>query len=204
MFTLKTTLQKLCLLLLLCTAAFALAADGNKQYGGQLIQIAELSKADIDEDGAVTWQSDSIPTNAYKNPYKIVFTITGTANADGEASVRFDPWWIIETVKPGQETMFVHDGAEITVGVPETLKQDASAGETIRFVAESGIVSFQSAETVMVNAALDNVTNFTITKIEASAWADSSDGDAWWKMLLQAPMLLMAVVMIGLIWWWKQ
>lgn len=204
----KSTSLKCCLLLLqlvllYATAAFAVAAD-DKPHGGQLIQIKELGKEDVNEDGAIAWKSDSIATDAYKNPYKVVFTITGTAKADGEASVRFDPWWIIEKVKPGQETILIHDGAEVTAGNPKTLKQNASAGEPITFVAESTIISFKSAESVLVNAALDNITNFTVAKVEASAWADAPDSGAWWKVLLQAPILLLALVMAGLIWWWKQ
>lgn len=191
--------------LLLCFLATftSMATAADKQYGGQLIQIEELSDENIDEEGA-HWQSDIIPTSAYKNPYKIVFTVTGTANENGEASIRFNPWWVVEKVKEGQASQMAYDGAEVPAGIPQTLKENASAGETITFVAESDITSFQIAETVMVNAFVENATNFTITKVEASAWADSSDSGMWWKLLLQAPVLLMAVVMIGLIWWWKQ
>lgn len=187
--------------LLALTTAPAMADDS---YGKQRIQSRTIDAEEY-ADGSMAWEGeDLIDTEQYGKPFKIVLHVKGKAQETAPVTVKAMHWWVVDEMKPGQNTMSAAPGAEIAAGLPQSETIDARYGETVELALQSDLTSFESVKTVLPAAVIEESSNIDISEVRVTVWGEATDGDLWWKMILQAPVLLMAVVMVGLIWWWKQ
>jgi hypothetical protein len=137
------------------------------------------------------WAGEPVNAASKSNPYRIVVTVFGVAEKEGEVSARVDTAWNL-------------DGSMSRVNPsPYVRKQDVQAGERVQLVTASGPISFKEDRTVVPAVAYAGSRNLKIDGIRVEVW--SGFGKTSWLQMLQswAP-LLTGVIFLAIAIWWRR
>jgi len=98
------------------------------------------------------------------NPYTLVFTVDGMAQAAGEVLAQWQIGWEIQEESPAERR-------EVVMEVPGLVSTAMHEQQTVTFTASSGPLSFRGERTVAPKLGLVHLRNLEVTGVRLQVWS---------------------------------
>ena len=149
-------------------------------------KIDSVILADTEE-----WSGPFIDVKNAANPYTMVVTLTGTAKADGDALTMWHAGWRLD------------DREKHLTAFSGLSKLGAKAGERFTVTAAAKPTSFKEDRNVAVSLDLVSARNVDINTVDVELWSGVSN-PSWLETLGAFSYLLVALILTGLVWFWRR
>jgi hypothetical protein len=149
-------------------------------------KIESVLLADAEE-----WSGPFIDVKSASNPYTMVVTLTGTAQADGDALTMWQAGWRLD------------DREKRLTALSGLSKLGAKAGERFSVTAAATPTSFKEDRNVAVALGLVSARNVDINTVDVELWSGISN-PSWLETLGAFSYLLVALILAGLFWFWRR
>jgi hypothetical protein len=137
------------------------------------------------------WSAPWLDVKWNANPYVIVVTLAGTAQADGDAVTMWQAGWRLDD----RETRMW--------AFPGLTRLGLKAGEPFTVTAVAPPVSFKEDRSVAVALGLVNARNVDIKSVDVAVWS-GIPGASWLDYLGAFNYLAVALIFGGLIWYFRR
>lgn len=133
-----------------------------------------------------------------RNPYTLVFSISGSAQAAGEVFAQWQAGWEIQGEAPGEKR-------EVLMDVPGLVSTATAARQRVTLTASSGPLTFRGDRVVAPKLGLVNLRNFDVHDVQLQVWSGIAPMawpamPAWPELPASSKMLLalcLACMLLG-------
>ncbi|MEQ1804148.1 MAG: hypothetical protein ABL900_02125 [Burkholderiaceae bacterium] len=139
------------------------------------------------------WVGPEQRAGAGRNPYTLVFTVDGSAQAAGEVFAQWQVGWELQEESPGERR-------EVLMAVPGVGTTATNAHQRVTLTASSGPLSFRGERTVAPKLGLVYSRNLDVHDVRLQVWSGTAPF-AWpaWPELPASSKTLLALCMACLL-----
>jgi len=189
----------------LVISAAGCATKSSLSYGKHLVRAQDLAPEVLErfasfnakpkgQPGVVVdtedWKGDVLRASSQANPYRIVVTIRGVAQRQGDVTARVDSGWALG------------DGVTRILPTPHVRSKDAQAGDRIELVSVSAPLSFKDDRDVAPTIGYAGSTNLRVDGMSVEVWSGLGR-PGWLESLRSMTLLLTGLAFLSLAIWWR-